>query len=403
MNATLQCLKVVPELQEALKKFRGDIMEPGSGGLTAPQAITSAVRDLFTTMERTSQDEVVPIIMLQVLHTVFPQFADKDEHGHLRQQDANELWVEFIRQFQQKLPDEFVKKYFSGRFDVTLACKEAPDEPATKSTEEFYQLSCFLSQDIKYIHSGLKAKLVEEIVKNSPQLGRDAKYERRCALARLPAYLTIQMVRFFYKEKDQVNAKILKDVKFPLILDVFDMCTPELQKKLVPIRARIKEEDDRALELAKKKKMGLDDEGAVVTDVTKPSSNDEAAKNGTAGKKRVKLPFSFEDDPGSNNSGFYELRAVLTHKGRSSSSGHYVAWVKRSNNEWLMCDDDIIRPVNDEEILKLSGGGDWHCAYVLLYGPRILEVDEKTDGAQAAEATSNQTTTTPTVPEPMQH
>lgn len=31
-------------------------------------------------------------------------------------------------------------------------------------------------------------------------------------------------------------------------------------------------------------------------------------------------------------------------------------------------------PVTTEDILKLSGGGDWHCAYVLLYGPRLLEL-----------------------------
>lgn len=37
-----------------------------------------------------------------------------------------------------------------------------------------------------------------------------------------------------------MNAKILKDVKFPMILDVFDLCTPELQKKLTPIRAKYK-------------------------------------------------------------------------------------------------------------------------------------------------------------------
>lgn len=29
-------------------------------------------------------------------------------------------------------------------------------------------------------------------------------------ISRLPAYLTIQMVRFFYKEKESVNAKVLK-------------------------------------------------------------------------------------------------------------------------------------------------------------------------------------------------
>jgi len=376
-------------------------MDPNTNALNPPQAITSAVRDLFVTMERTNRDEVVPIVMLQVLHTVFPHFAEKDEHGHLRQQDANELWVEFIRQFQQKLPDDFVRKYFSGRFDVTLTCKDAPDEPPTKSAEDFYQLSCFLSQDVKYIHTGLKANLVEEIIKNSPKLERDAKYERRCALTRLPAYLTIQMVRFFYKEKDQVNAKILKDVKFPMILDVYDMCTPELQKKLFPIRSRIKEEDDKALEIAKKKKMGLDADGS---DLSKKPVQEEA-KNGNASgssKTKVKLPFSFEDDLGSNNSGYYELRAVLTHKGRSSSSGHYVAWVKHTPTEWLMCDDDIIRPINEEEVLKLSGGGDWHCAYVLLYGPRIVEVEDKSEGDAVGGAVSKSTTGA-SVQEPMQH
>lgn len=42
----------------------------------------------------------------------------------------------------------------------------------------------------------------------------------------------------------------------------------------------------------------------------------------------VGFPFSFSDI-GSNNCGYYELQAVLTHQGRSSSSGHYVSWVKR--------------------------------------------------------------------------
>ena len=59
-------------------------------------------------------------------------------------------------------------------------------------------------------------------------------------------------------------------------------------------------------------------------------------------------PFSFDDgkysylnfnitvlllDPGSNNSGYYDLLAVLTHKGRSSSSGHYLAWVRHASGK----------------------------------------------------------------------
>jgi ubiquitin carboxyl-terminal hydrolase 14 len=36
-------------------------------------------------------------------------------------------------------------------------------------------------------------------------------------------------------------------------------------------------------------------------------------------------------------------------------------------------DDDVVSPVTSDEILRLSGGGDWHVAYVLLYGPKVLD------------------------------
>jgi ubiquitin carboxyl-terminal hydrolase 14 len=44
---------------------------------------------------------------------------------------------------------------------------------------------------------------------------------------------------------------LLQDVKFPLQLDVFDLCSPELQKKLVPMRDRFKEEDEKQIEKAR--------------------------------------------------------------------------------------------------------------------------------------------------------
>lgn len=49
---------------------------------------------------------------------------------------------------------------------------------------------------------------------------------------------------------------------------------------------------------------------------------------------------------------------MLTHRGRSSSSGHYVAWVKGdAPDSWYKCDDDVVSPITDKEVLKLSGGG----------------------------------------------
>ncbi|MEE6522353.1 hypothetical protein FKM82_020850 [Ascaphus truei] len=196
-------------------------------------------------------------------------------------------------------------------------------------------------------------RLQDEITKHSPSLQRNALYIKSSRISRLPAYLTIQMVRFFYKEKESVNAKVLKDVKFPLMLDIYELCTPELQEKMVTYRSKFKELEDKQGQPPK------------AIQVAKKDARFE--------------PFAFPDDVGSNNCGYFELQAVLTHQGRSSSSGHYVSWVKRKHDEWMKFDDDKVSIVSPEDILRLSGGGDWHIAYVLLYGPRRIEAPEETE------------------------
>ncbi|XP_056149138.1 ubiquitin carboxyl-terminal hydrolase 14 [Lampris incognitus] len=373
MNATVQCLRSVPELKSSLKRYSGALRP--SGANAPSQYITAALRDLYETMDKTSSS-LPPIILLQFLHMAFPQFAEKGDQGQYLQQDANECWLQMMRVLQQKLeplepetPMEtdsesgaasastknFIDQYFGVEYETTMKCTESEEEEPTKGKESQLQLSCFINQEVKYLATGLRLRLQEEITKLSPSLDRNALYIKSSKLSRLPAYLTIQMVRFFYKEKESVNAKVLKDVKFPLILDVYELCTTELQEKMLPVRSKFKEMEDKKLEQNQKKL------------VKKPGT----------GKEVKYEPFSFADDLGSNNSGYYDLQAVLTHQGRSSSSGHYVGWVKRKEDEWVKFDDDKVSVVSPEDILRLSGGGDWHIAYVLLYGPRRLEVLEE--------------------------
>uniref|UniRef100_A0A3Q1ISD3 Ubiquitin carboxyl-terminal hydrolase n=1 Tax=Anabas testudineus TaxID=64144 RepID=A0A3Q1ISD3_ANATE len=392
MNATVQCLRSVPELRSALRRYSGALR---SSGANAPsQYITAALRDLYETMDKTSSS-LPPIILLQFLHMAFPQFAEKGDQGQYLQQDANECWLQMMRVLQQKLePQEpetpmetnadsgaasastkknFIDQYFGVEFETTMKCTESEDEEPIKGKESQLQLSCFINQEVKYltsesiVHHGylgfIKLQsyirrsdiLQEEITKMSPSLERNALYIKSSKLSRLPAYLTVQMVRFFYKEKESVNAKVLKDVKFPLMLDVYELCTTELQEKMLPIRSKFKNMEDKKLEKQQQKLL----------------------KRPDAAKEVKYEPFSFSDDFGSNNSGYYDLQAVLTHQGRSSSSGHYVGWVKRKEDEWVKFDDDKVSLVSPEDILRLSGGGDWHIAYVLLYGPRRLEVLEE--------------------------
>lgn len=369
MNATVQCLKSVPELRQALNNYKDSISLNSSDEVS--QSIVASFRDLVPQMEKGPAKH--PIILLQMLHTAFPRFAERGQGGTYMQQDANECWTELVRILQMKLPalphpdsaakyKSFVEQYFGGKFQIEWKCNESEDEPVTKTAEDFLQLSCFISQEVKYMINGLKSKMQEQITKHSAILGKDAVFTKTAKISRLPAYLTIQFVRFCYKENNRVNAKILKDIKFPLEFDAYDLCSTELQEKMAPIRDRFKElEEQKVTE-------------AMNADNQKPGSTTKIEK------EFLTEPFSFPDDVGSNNSGYYTLQAVLTHKGRSSSSGHYVGWVRYKEDQWIKCDDSDVTPVSSEEILKLSGGGDWHCAYVLLYGPKVLKIPKQGDG-----------------------
>jgi len=161
------------------------------------------------------------------------------------------------------------------------------------------------------------------------------------------------MVRFFYKADVQQKAKILRKVTFPLVLDVFDLCAPDLRAALEGPREAYKAADDARAGVSVSKKQKTD-EGvdAEMADVVAPASQYPGALTGR-----------------------YELAGVLTHKGRSADSGHYVSWVKQTDGQWILFDDDEMILKKEEDVLALSGGGDWHMAYLLLYkAQRVPEV-----------------------------
>ena len=40
--------------------------------------------------------------------------------------------------------------------------------------------------------------------------------------------------------------------------------------------------------------------------------------------------------------GWYELVAILTHKGQNADGGHYVAWVQHKGDQWVCFDDQKV-------------------------------------------------------------
>ncbi|CAO3611294.1 unnamed protein product [Cunninghamella blakesleeana] len=373
MNSTLQCLRVMPELHQSLEKYQG-----GISGMDDRGNLTASLRDLFKDLNKTGEG-FPPLVFWRMLRQAFPQFSQTGQGGVPMQQDAEECWSEIVSVLRSKLPEDesvnknFVNQYMTGQMRTELKCVEAPEEEKQITSEPFSKLGCHISISTNYMVNGILESLKEEIEKNSPTLDRTAKYERNSRIERLPKYLPIQFIRFFWKPQERIRAKILRKVKYPLEFDATELCTPELQAKFTKAKSKLKELEDAKIQKKrdeKRRKLNLDeDQQQASSSSTTENSNDKKEKINW----EEYLDPSLIKDIGCNPTGQYELCAVLTHVGRSADSGHYIGWVKKADDEWFKFDDDKVSMVRDADIEKLDGGGDWHTAYIVLYRAKQLE------------------------------
>ncbi|KAL2269385.1 hypothetical protein VTJ83DRAFT_1569 [Remersonia thermophila] len=434
LNATLQAMRSIPELQDLLARHKHTSMTD------IPQLdLTNQLKELYKEMSETT-GSVVPFAFLQALRMAFPQFAERSKKGTgYAQQDAEEAWSQIVSQLRQKLkllpaPSEgssdstttaegFVDRYMAGEFATTLECddpaaREAGEQP-TASREPFLKLNCHIGNQTAHLRDGLVEGLTEKIEKRSEALGRDVTYTKTSRIARLPKYLTVHFVRFFWKRDVQKKAKIMRKVTFPHELDAVEFCTDELRKALIPVRDKVrevrKEEEDveRARkrrkknplldgevpggegsskkqkteegEAAKKEDKKADGDGDVAMAETYKTDAEWDAERDAAilqAKKELNALIDPElrKDDGANQSGIYELRAVVTHQGASADSGHYTAYVKKTaprdpatgkvgeeDGKWWWFNDDKVTEVTADKIDALAGGGESHSALILLY------------------------------------
>ena len=76
------------------------------------------------------------------------------------------------------------------------------------------------------------------------------------------------------------------------------------------------------------------------------------------------------------DTGMYELQAVVTHLGNSVESGHYMAWIKETGDEWSKYDDETVYPQPEEKVLQLRGGQpNLEIAYLLMFRKVYAKVE----------------------------
>ncbi|KAK1289465.1 Ubiquitin carboxyl-terminal hydrolase 6 [Acorus calamus] len=357
MNSTVQCLHTVPELKSALLNYSnaGKSNEVDQSS----HLLTIATRDLFSDLDRNVKP-VAPMQFWMVLRKKYPQFGQQ-HNGAFMQQDAEECWTQLMYTLSQCLKSPNSRWSFSR-----IHCAESGEE--SSETESVYSLKCHISQEVNHLHEGLKHGLKSELEKVSPSLGRTAIYMKESRIKDLPSYLTIQFVRFFWKRESNQKAKILRKVDYPLELDVFDLCSDELRQKLQAPRKILRDEESKKFGLKVNEKNGdSKDKDVKMTD-------SEVWNIFSALSICILFSVSAASEKQTHLTGIYDLVAVLTHKGRSADSGHYVAWVKQESGKWIQFDDDNPIPQREEDITKLSGGGDWHMAYICMYKARTVSM-----------------------------
>ncbi|KAF7373602.1 Ubiquitin carboxyl-terminal hydrolase [Mycena sanguinolenta] len=294
MNATLQAMRAIPELQTALgvQKPAPTSETPALPGTLPDQQSTAGSTDngpavqaapaqqapagparppltglpgalgsLYTAMSRTA-DTVAPMAFLNLLREVNPQFAERDRsHSHgmnallgggYAQQDADECLTTIVTSLgsvpghtasgELETNRKFVQQFMMGEMIRTLKCDDvaAADEPPSTSTESVLKITCNIDSTVNFMASGILKSLSQPVVKRSFTLGRDANYTQESRMTRLPSYLFVHMARFSWRADINKKAKIMRKVKFPTEYDAVDLCSDELKEKLLPVSRRLK-------------------------------------------------------------------------------------------------------------------------------------------------------------------
>ncbi|KAK7204856.1 hypothetical protein BZA70DRAFT_280170 [Myxozyma melibiosi] len=403
LNSSLQCLRTMPELEEDLSTLPPSGSSGGTlfGG-SQPSDLAKRLRDLYRDMKNQTS-ALQPLVFLNTLRMVYPQFAEQGEHGRYKQQDAEEAFTQILSALNQSLTaahptsPSFVDSYMSGEFATTMTCAETDAEPPITGTEKFAKLACHITGETNFLSDGLQKSLEETIEKHSDVLGRDAAFTLKKRITRLPKYLVVHFMRFYWRRDTQKKSKILRKVQFPFELDVTDLCEDELKTKLVGVRDKVRdlrkarEEKVRAAKRAR----------TVLTDTTSSSTAGEEASVATPVSSELDAEIArlekeveqavdeeLKRDKTANSTGLYELVGVISHSGKSADSGHYQFWSKQEPVEgeeggsgalvvgatkqkeepkWWRFNDDKVTVVEQTKIETMMGGGESDSALILLY------------------------------------
>jgi len=359
LNSSLQALYQISDIQRALDK--------PAGQLGTDNGFISLLKSIFMQMSKRS-GKVNPQLFLMSFRQQFPQFAERDPSGFYKQQDAEEAYSQILSIMNRNLKTE---DFFKVSFKSSTKCIALPEEEAKIDYEDAFKLNCHIDIKTNFLRDGILNGLKETIEKYNDTLQTNTDYEITRTITRLPKYLTVHFVRFFWRRDTQKKSKILRKVQFPFELDLAEMLDDSIKQDKIALRDEIHkiEKDNQDLIRDFKK-----------TKTESKLSPQEQQEENDMKIESIKTKFHDDiqgltsvniDETTENISSVYELTAVITHGGSSADSGHYQSYVKDPTDlegeKWWRFNDDKVSSVNREKIESLSGGGEFDSALILIY------------------------------------
>ena len=398
MNSTLQCLRGIPELNKVLNAYNASGKNnTGDTFGTFTRSLGLLYNDMANKFE-----PVTPMTFVNSMRQTFTQFAERGRNGGYMQQDAEELLGALFTALKNSLKkdvigndcgkilgdrDNAVDAIFGIEFEQEDKCQETDAEPVKTTTSLDYKLRVNIdggsssTDKVDHMFQGMHKALKGQIEKNAPSLNRNAVWNRTQKINQLPKILCVQYMRFYWKKREPTQmdpstgtkCKMLRPVAFQHTIDMYEFCTEKLKAILKVSRdaeeAEIaKGKDDNGKpESDKKDESKKDSDGDAVmkdesdeaNELAKALAMSQGDKDAVLGSPGINLPANFQ--------GEYELFALVSHKGRSADSGHYIGWVRQDGDNWICFDDDQVDECKTSDVLLLKGGGDRDMGYLLFY------------------------------------
>lgn len=233
LNSSIQTLLSIPEIRDII--LREETTLPHTPLSKSIKLLLSLKmdHDMENNLlnDKNPHEAIKPFSLLLSLHSQFPQFAEKSSSGMLMQHDAEECFFLILHTLSQTYPSIGALFEFSLQSTLTSIIDDKCDvEEEVIKVEKTFKMPCHISNTVSDLKSGITKCLEEDVTKENSK-GISTVFKKKTKILNdSPQFLAVNFMRFFWKPKEQVKAKILKQVTFPLSLDV-DSFSPDSEFK----------------------------------------------------------------------------------------------------------------------------------------------------------------------------